>query len=262
MFRTSPVKFMSVAAGLLVLGTACGKDRKELGDFQFDPNYEGPALPWMGGDAAASDSDGDGLLDPLEEELGLDPLDPDSDGDGYDDGVEHNGVTDPNDPTDHPYKGGWAMGDCRHDVVPTGDNPGEITSNFELTDQYGDTVRLHDFCDRAVMLVTSAMWCGPCQAEAPELQEWYETYEDAGFMVITLLGEDNSGETSDQADLAEWADTYGLHHPVVSDGGWGVTSRFVPASFGIPTMHLLGPGAEVIAADAFLGTPDIEAALP
>jgi len=44
-----------------------------------------------------TDSDGDGVPDLLEEELGLDPLNPDTDGDGVTDGDE---LGDPNNPTD------------------------------------------------------------------------------------------------------------------------------------------------------------------
>ena len=105
------------------------------------------------------DSDGDGLSDAEEEALGTDPNNPDTDGDGYEDGEEVDGNTDPNHAGDHPYQGGWAIGACRHDITPTGNNrPGDIAQQFALTDQYDDTVRLHDFCDREVVLIGAAFW--------------------------------------------------------------------------------------------------------
>jgi len=52
--------------------------------------------------AAPIDSDGDGLPDDLEEQIGTDPNNPDTDGDGYDDGTEVEAGTDPLDPNDHP----------------------------------------------------------------------------------------------------------------------------------------------------------------
>ncbi|MCP4165096.1 MAG: right-handed parallel beta-helix repeat-containing protein [Chloroflexi bacterium] len=48
------------------------------------------------------DSDGDGLSNGEERELGTDPLDPDSDDDGISDGEEVVNATDPNDPDDPP----------------------------------------------------------------------------------------------------------------------------------------------------------------
>ncbi|WP_459194565.1 hypothetical protein [Halosimplex sp. J119] len=44
------------------------------------------------------DSDGDGLTDPQEQEMGTDPFDPDTDGDGLEDGREQSLGTDPLDP--------------------------------------------------------------------------------------------------------------------------------------------------------------------
>lgn len=112
-----------------------------------------------GGGGGGPDSDGDGLSDAEEEELGTDPDNPDTDGDGYDDGEEVDANTDPNHAGDHPYQGGWPIGDCRHSITPTGNNrPGDIAQQFALLDQYGDTVRLHDFCDKEVVLIGAAFW--------------------------------------------------------------------------------------------------------
>ena len=104
------------------------------------------------------DEDGDGLLSSEEEELGTDPDEADSDGDDWSDGEEVAQGTDPMDDDDHPYTGGWAAGACKDDVEATGDAVGKITDNFQLSDQFGDLVALHDFCDRAVLLVGSAFW--------------------------------------------------------------------------------------------------------
>lgn len=49
-------------------------------------------------------------------------------------------------------------------------------------------------------------------AEAGGLQLLWEQYRDDGFMMITAL------DGSEPADLLDWAEEYGLTHPVVGDG--------------------------------------------
>lgn len=106
------------------------------------------------------DDDGDGLLSNDEEELGTNPDNPDSDEDGWLDGEEVSDHTDPLDADDHPYTGGWEIDACRTQMPAegTGTAVGEIAPNFGLTDQHGDTLKLHDFCGRAVMIVAAAFW--------------------------------------------------------------------------------------------------------
>jgi hypothetical protein len=60
-----------------------------------------------------------------------------------------------------------------------------------------------------------------------------------------------------------WVDEYGLTHPVVADSGFGVTTRFVDgSSIGLPSLSLLGPGAEVLIRNSWVSASDIESALP
>lgn len=105
------------------------------------------------------DSDGDGLTDAEEAELGTDPHLSDSDGDEFTDKEEVDAGTDPLDFHDHPYYGGWPKDACADSIVPSGDYAvGSVAEDFNLLDQYGKTerVRLYDFCDHTVLLVSSA----------------------------------------------------------------------------------------------------------
>ena len=55
--------------------------------------------------------------------------------------------------------GGWRKGtDCREDISATGNSVGDITEDATFTDQFDEEVRLYDFCDRAVLLVSGAFW--------------------------------------------------------------------------------------------------------
>lgn len=106
------------------------------------------------------DGDEDGLLSDLEEEYGTDPSNPDSDDDGFTDGDEVDNTTDPLDPSEHPYTGGWPIDACREDMddAGTGSDVGDVAANFALTDQFGDTLKLHDFCGKVVLIESSAFW--------------------------------------------------------------------------------------------------------
>jgi hypothetical protein len=76
----------------------------------------------------------------------------DEDGDGYTNGDEEAAGSDPLDAEDIPYEGGWVKSRCPDDLVPTGDEPGQIAADFVLQDQYGQDWSLHDFCGETVML--------------------------------------------------------------------------------------------------------------
>ncbi len=209
------------------------------------------------------DSDGDGVTDVVELQFGGDPYNPDSDGDGWEDGEEVDLGSNPLDSSSVPQLTTWGVDSCASSMVGQGNNVGQVATDFTLTDQNGDDLRLHDLCGRAVMLVASAMWCGPCQSEAIELAALYRQYEDDGFIVVTLLGEDSFGQVPNQADLQDWANSFGIDHPVVADPGFGVGARFVSGgSLYLPSTSLLGPGAVVLERDSYITTGDIQAALP
>ncbi len=113
-------------------------------EMSFGGDGEGP---WV-------DSDGDGLSDSEEEALKTDPMNEDTDGDGYSDGTENNSHTDPLDEEDHPYIGGWPIDSCRNDIEGSDSwAEGNIVSDtVTFTDQYGEQLKLHDFCNHVVLL--------------------------------------------------------------------------------------------------------------
>ena len=85
---------------------------------------------------------------------------------------------------------------------------------------------------------------------------------------MTLIGETNSGGSPTQADLQEWANDYGITHPVLADPGFGELVNYLYAdpsfngSFGLPNMELLSPGMQVEIINGYVGASDIEAYLP
>ena len=56
------------------------------------------------------------------------------------------------------YLGGWSKADCADQIQATGTKKGDIAKDFSQMDQFGETLRLYDFCDRTVLLTGAAFW--------------------------------------------------------------------------------------------------------
>ena len=156
----------------------------------------------------------------------------------------------------------WPVGDCADQPAGTGVEVGDITMDVELLDQHGQMVRLHDFCDKTILLVGSAFWCPGCIDKAPTLDAIYQAHKDAGLLIITLLTETLDNEPCLEEDLKAWADEYGQNFPVLSDVD-GYIHTFTPKAGGkLPMEVLLGPGMEILTVIDDITEQDLIDALP
>jgi hypothetical protein len=62
-----------------------------------------------------------------------------------------------------PYMGGWDIGCCQDGIVqngwaPGGVHVGTIMPDWTLNDQFGEAVRLYDFCHDAIWFEYVALW--------------------------------------------------------------------------------------------------------
>jgi peroxiredoxin len=102
-------------------------------------------------------------------------------------------------------------------VPPRLDQP---LSEFQLADLNGKWVNLGDFKGQVVLINTWATWCPPCRAEMPDLNAFYNQYQDKGFAVVAI----NAGEALTVA--ADFALEYGLDFTVVVDPDYRVMDGF------------------------------------
>ena len=210
------------------------------------------------------DSDGDGLFDDEEAELGTDPNNADSDGDGFDDLAEIDQGTNPNYAYSHVYAGGYNVGYCEEGMAePTGASAsnghtalyaeGDVVDNFTLVDQHDEEVDLYSFCGQNVMLVFSAGWCGPCVSLSEEVQAIQDEHDN--LQIFEILIEDAGGNVPDQADLEDWAEHGGMNNvAVLADGDYSVWPYW-EADWGIPSTSYIGPDGTVLSVDEYITDP-------
>lgn len=119
---------------------------------------------------------------------------------------------------------------------------GSVVDNFTVTDVDGNSHDLYAYHAQGKYVLLDFFFynCGPCQANAPALGEFYQTYGCNSADVIVLSV--NWGEDSD-AQVAAFGEDFGgsfAHPPAIGSGG----SNEVDAAFGIsayPTFTLIGP---------------------
>jgi peroxiredoxin len=120
--------------------------------------------------------------------------------------------------------------------------------SLELTDMQDQTVSLADYQGRWVLVNNWATWCPPCRAEMPELNAYYETHKDDGFILIGI----SSGDTKTQ--IEDFIQEYGLSFPMWQDPTSASLRAFrmdyLPSSFVIDpsgTVRLAWTGAVSLA---------------
>jgi hypothetical protein len=202
-------------------GEVTGELRDSDGDGLSD-NVEGQ----LGTDPASTDSDADGLEDGAEAGLGTDPLAADSDGDGYPDGVEASAGSNPNDAEDGVYAGGWPYNPNK-DAMAQGDfegraDEGEIVPRYKFIDQFGDEVDLYDFAQQGKPMIIdlSGAWCYWCKQAAKLIEGRNSELDGYGFEPlheiissgqvywITILDADANGNAATPETVADWYDRF------------------------------------------------------
>ena len=217
----------------------------------------------LAGCAGPVDTDGDLLTDEFEALIGTDPELADTDGDKFDDGYEHFTYFSPRRSDDFPYE----KEDADYLRLPLPDNDtwdelsedkgwaeGDFTRNWTGEDQHGLDLKLKRFYGQVILIDVSAEWCGPCRAAAETLQDEYEDRYNDGFVPITILTEDPSGNPTPDAN--RWADDFGLESPIIADGGREISQRYLTTAY--PTYTILDRAHEIVQLDKQGGQADFE----
>jgi len=84
---------------------------------------------------------------------------------------------------------------------------------------------------KVIVMVVSASWCGPCQAEAlNDIPEKRDEYEDDVMFLSTLL-QGPSGDPATFLDLENWTKAYPVDYPMAVDPADQIFSLYPRAAF-------------------------------
>lgn len=114
--------------------------------------------------------------------------------------------------------------------------------DFELTTLDGDSVKLSDLIGKKVMLNFWASWCGPCKAEMPHMQAYYEKHQDEEDFEIIAVNLTTS-ERNGREGIVDFVDAYGLTFPIPLDEDGKVGENYSVIS--IPTTYMLGTDGRI-----------------
>ena len=82
---------------------------------------------------------------------------------------------------------------------------------IQLTDIAGSTVSLADHKGDVILLNTWATWCPPCRREMPDLEAFFRTLADGGFILLGV----NVGE--EKETVVQFVDMFHLTFPIWLD---------------------------------------------
>ena len=125
---------------------------------------------------------------------------------------------------------------------------GKPLGDFSLKDIGGRSVQLSDYAGKVVLINAWATWCPPCKAEMPDLNAYYQTYADTGFVILAI----NAGDTPSQA--ADFATQAGLSFPILLDPDVQVLDSLGVRSY--PTSILVGADGVVKTIHMGMFTPE------
>lgn len=129
-----------------------------------------------------------------------------------------------------------------------------MAPDFTVYDADGNAMNLSDFIGKPTIVNFWASWCGPCQMEMPDFDEYYKEYgENVNFLMVNMT--DGSQETLESAK--EFVENSGYSFPVYYDTDidaamtYGVNS--IPSTYFIDAEgHAIARAQGMIDADTLL----------
>jgi thiol-disulfide isomerase/thioredoxin len=124
------------------------------------------------------------------------------------------------------------------DTLPW-DNVGSIPADFTVATDKGDSVSLHQFKGKYLLVDFWASWCGPCKASFPFMKRLYEKYKSGSLETLGISIDKNKEAwlTELKKQDLPWLQGWNQAGNILSSFG----------STGIPATYLIDPKGKIIA---------------
>ena len=130
---------------------------------------------------------------------------------------------------------------------------GDHPCDFTLVDQYGNDFNLYEHHGKIIILDFSAMWCGPCQLAAFEVEDLQQEYgEDVVY--VTILVENTHQNPTRLSDAKAWADAFNIVTAPVLQGSRELISADPDIGWPLaawPQFHIINK--DMVLVDSFKG---------
>ncbi|NBJ69907.1 MULTISPECIES: TlpA disulfide reductase family protein [Clostridia] len=116
---------------------------------------------------------------------------------------------------------------------------GDMAPDFELNTLSGEKLQLSKLRGKKVILNFWATWCPPCREEMPEMQRFYDDFNDEVEMVAVNLTElENKKE-----NVAEYIEKYQYTYPIPLDTKAKVRSAY--KIIAVPTTYFINQQGKI-----------------
>lgn len=131
-------------------------------------------------------------------------------------------------------------------------NVGDAAPDFTVTDLHGTTHTLSDYSGKYILIDLFAYWCGPCQATAPKINEFYRKYGcNAGDMIVLAFEADGSEEQTQtfENDFGGSADFPTPTMSGLAGGGSDAVDAYGPGAY--PTICIVDDEGKIANTDVW-----------
>ncbi len=110
--------------------------------------------------------------------------------------------------------------------------------DFTLVGLDGNPIALADLRGKYVLVNFWATWCPPCQREMPDLQAYYQKYQNRNFVLLSVDVEEEA------AKVAAFIQENNFSFPVVLDADGQVSIQY--GAEALPSSFLIGPDGTLL----------------